>query len=284
VDQLKLRGAWGQAGNPPAPFVAERTYGQGVAVDDGNVVNLLRPASYGNPDLKAETGSEIELGFDASMFEGRLGLEFTYYNQTTKDALIAVPEPRSLGYNGTYFTNVGEIANSGFEVLLTASPVYQRNFQWDATVALSTNNNELISWGDAPLEELTFGSFATVQKHIPGYPLGGFWGVDVVRDDAGNPILDEDGDVTLADAEYTGPSLPTREIGFTNTFTLFNNFRVFANLDYKGGHYQWCAICSIRSRIDLNTRLINDRDAFPDLTDEEYAAEVATVRSLQTRR
>ena len=284
VDELKLRGAWGQAGNPPAPFVADRTYGPGVAIDDGNVVNLLRPASYGNPDLKAETGSEIELGFDASLFEGRMGMEFTYYNQSTKDALIAVPAPPSSGFSGSYFTNVGEIKNSGFELLLTGSPVYTRGFQWDAVVALSTNSNELVSWGDAPLTEISFGSFAQVQKHIPGYPLGGFWGADVERDASGAPILDGDGDVTVLDAEYTGPSLPTREIGFTNTFTLFNDFRIFANLDYKGGHYQWCAICSIRSRFDLNTQLLNDRDAYPELTDEQWEAEVATVSSLQTRR
>jgi TonB-linked SusC/RagA family outer membrane protein len=276
VDQLKLRGAWGQAGNPPAPFVADRTYGPDVAVENGNVVNLLSPQSFGNPDLKAETGSEIELGFDASMWEGRMGLEFTYYNQTTQDALIAVPVPPSSGFAGTFFTNVGEIKNSGIELLLTASPVYSRNFVWDATVALSTNSNELVTWGDAPLEEITFGSFAQVQKHIPGYPLGGFWGQDVLRDDSGNPVVDGDGDVTVLDPEYTGPSLPTREIGFTNTFTIFNDFRIFANLDYKAGHYQWCAICSIRSRFDRNTLVNNDPDIDP--------AELATVRSLQTRR
>ena len=277
VDQLKLRGAWGQAGNPPQPFVADRTYGPAVAIDDGSPVNILRPASYGNPDLKAETGSELELGFDASLWEGRLGVEFTYYNQTTKDALIAVPAPPSSGFSGNYFTNVGEIANSGVELLVTASPIYRRNFQWDATVALSTNSNELVTWGDAPLEEISFGSFATVQKHIPGYPLGGFWGTDVVRDGSGNPILDEDGDVTLEDeATYIGPSLPTREIGFTNTFTLFNSFRIFSNFDYKGGNYQWCAICSVRSRIDQNTLLINDPNSDP--------TEVAVARSLQTTR
>ncbi|MEJ2538525.1 MAG: SusC/RagA family TonB-linked outer membrane protein [Gemmatimonadota bacterium] len=277
VDELKLRGAWGQAGNPPAPFVADRTYGPAVAIDGGSAVNILRPASYGNPDLKAETGSEIELGFDASLWAGRMGVEFTYYNQRTKDALIAVPAPPSSGFSGSYFTNVGEIANSGIELLLTGSPIYERNFQWDATLAVATNSNELITWGDAPLTEISFGSFATVQKHIPGYPLGGFWGTDVLRDDAGNPILDGDGDVTLeSESQYVGPSLPTREIGFTNTITLFNDFRIFANLDYKGGHYQWCAICSVRSRIDRNTLLINDPNSDP--------AEVAVVRSLQTDR
>jgi TonB-linked SusC/RagA family outer membrane protein len=275
VDELKLRGAWGQAGNPPAPFTADRTYGPGVAVDQGQIVNILRPESFGNPDLQAETGSEIEVGFDASLLEGRLGVEFTYYNQTTRDALISIPDPPSSGFNGSHFINVGEISNTGIELLLESTPVYRRNFQWDATVALATNNNELVSWGGAPLTEVSFGSFAQVQKHIPGYPLGGFWAQDVERDGNGNPIL-TDGDVTLTDEEFIGPSLPTLEIGLTNTFTLFDDFRVFANLDYKGGHYQWCAICSIRSRFDRNTFTINRADADP--------AEVALVRSRQTRR
>ena len=276
IDQLKLRGAWGQAGNPPDPFVADRTYTAGVTTVDDQVVNLLRPSSYGNPDLKAETGSEIELGFESSHFGGRMGLDLTYYRQTTKDALLAIPDPRSSGFNGEHFVNVGEISNSGLELLLTATPLYKRSVQWDATVSLSTNKNELVTWGDAPLTDINFGWFATVQRHLPGYPMGGFWSTDVLRDASGSPVLTSSGGVTVADEmEYVGPSQPTREIGFTNTFTVFDNFRVFANLDYKGGHYQWCAICSIRSRIDLNTELINDPNSDP--------VEVAVVRSLQTK-
>ena len=276
VDQLKLRGAWGQAGNPPDPFTADRTYRAGVTSMGDVVVNLLRPSSYGNPDLKAETGSEIEVGFESSLFDGRMGVDFTYYNQTTKDALIGIPDPPSSGFSGTHFVNVGEIKNSGMELLLTATPIYTRSLQWDATVAFSTNSNELVSWGDAPLTEISFGEFAAVQKHIPGYPMGGYWSTDVVRDASGAPVLTSSGGVTVADEkEYVGPSQPTREIGFTNTFTIFDNFRVFANLDYKGGHYQWCAICSIRNRIDLNTRLVQDPNSDP--------TEVAIVRSLQTK-
>lgn len=275
VDQLKLRGAWGQAGNPPDPFVADRTYTAGVTTAGDAIVNLLRPSSFGNADLKAETGSELELGFEASLFDNRMGLDFTYYNQKTRDALLAIPDPRSTGFSEEHFVNVGEIANSGFELMMTTTPVYHRNLQWDATLSLSTNSNELVSWGTAPLTEIDFGWFAQVQRHIPGYPMGGYWSTDVVRDEAGNPIL-TDGDVTLEEEkEYVGPSQPTREIGLTNTFTLFDNFRVFANMDYKGGHYQWCAICSIRSRIDLNTQLLNDPNADP--------VDQLVVRSLQTK-
>lgn len=269
VDQLKLRGAWGQAGNPPDPFTADRTYSPAVGVAaDGQVVNILRPESYGNPDLKAETGSELEVGFESAMLDGRMALDFTYYRQTTKDALIAIPDPPSSGFSGEHFDNVGEIKNTGLEVLLTATPVYGRNLQWDATLSFGTNSNELVDFGDAPVEEISFGSFASVQKHIEGYPLGGFWGI--------TGTVDGNLDVTLSDEQYVGPSLPTREIGLTNTFTLFDDFRIFTNLDYKGGHYQWCAICSVRSRFDQNTFTINRPDADP--------AEVALVTSNQTRR
>ncbi len=276
VDEMKLRGAWGQAGKAPAPFTADRAYAPDVTVVGDVAVNQLSTASYGNPDLKAETGTEIELGFDASLMDGRAALEVTYYNQRTTDALISVPDPPSSGFSGSHFVNIGEIANSGFELLLTGSPVYTRNLQWDASVSLYTNSNELVSFGGA-LEEIQFGAFAQVHKHIEGYPLGGYWYVDVVRDASGNPTLTSSGGVTVDfDNEvFLGPQLPTREIAFSNTFTFLGNLRVFAQFDYKGGHYQWCAICSIRNRIDRNSWEVNNPDADP--------VEVLVWRSRQTR-
>ena len=276
VDELKLRGAWGQAGKAPAPFSADRAYAPDVTVVGDVAVNQLSTASYGNPDLRAETGSEIELGFDASLLEGRAALEVTYYNQSTTDALISVPDPPSSGFSGSHFINIGEIANSGFEMLLTGSPIYTRNLQWDASVSFYTNSNELVSFGGA-LEDISFGAFAQVHKHIEGYPLGGYWSVDVVRDASGNPVLTPGGGVTVDydNEEYVGPQLPTREIAFSNTFTLLGNLRLFAQFDYKGGHHQWCAICSIRNRIDRNSWEVNNPNADP--------VEVLVWRSRQTK-
>ena len=276
VDEMKLRSAWGQAGKAPRPFTADRAYRPGVTVVGDAAVNRLSTASYGNPDLKAETGSELELGFDASFLEGRAGLEVTYYSQNTKDALVQVPDPPSSGFSGSHFVNIGEIANSGFEVLLTSTPVYRRNLQWDATLSLYTNANELVSFGGA-LEDITFGAFAQVQKHIEGYPLGGYWSVDVQRDSNGNPMLTAGGAaiVDYDNEEWVGPQLPTREIALSNTVTLAGNLRIFAQLDYKGGNYQWCAICSIRNRVDRNSWEVNNPDADP--------AEVALWRSRQTK-
>jgi TonB-linked SusC/RagA family outer membrane protein len=276
VEDLKLRAAWGMAGNAPGPGQADRTFQPGQLALGDAVVNRVYGSEYGNSELKAETGQEFEIGFDASFLDGRLGAEFTYYNQRTKDALIEVPDPPSSGFSGVHLENIGEIANSGIELLLTGSPIYRRNVQWDATLTVATNSNELISFGTGSIQEISFGSFATNQKHIEGYPLGGYWVVDVERDENGVPVIRDndgiivsdpaDGDVTLLPdsmAEYLGPALPTLEVGFSSTLTLFNNLRLYGLLDYKGGNYMWCAICSIRSRINRNTEEINDPDTDP---------------------
>ena len=134
-----------------------------------------------------------------------------------------------------------------------------------------------------------------MQRHREGYPLGAFWSVDVERDASGNPVLtngkvtvqgsctwrpsDPTWSISQCEEEYVGPMLPTREIAWTNTVTLFGNVRLFANLDYKGGHYQWCAICSVNSRTDLNTLELANPDPTPLEADEILAS-----RSLQTKK
>ncbi|MGH7529333.1 MAG: SusC/RagA family TonB-linked outer membrane protein [Gemmatimonadales bacterium] len=308
LDQVKLRFAWGKAGNAPAPFSADRTYTSGQGVRGDELVNSLTISEYGNPKLRAETGVEFETGFDASLFGGRAGIEFTYYNQHTKDALIEIPDPGSTGFTGDHLVNIGEISDIGVELLLRGSPVVTRNFTWDATLSLSGNRNRLVSFNGAR-DEVVFGSFADVQRHREGYPLGAFWAVDVERDAAGDVVLRDDdgnivtdpdlGDVTVlstcrwapsdptwnqaAECQdiFMGSSVPTTEASLTNTFTLFGSLRIFAQLDYRGDFYQWCAICSINSRIDLNTWDVNTGGT--DLNPDVSAADVEALRSLQTK-
>ena len=300
MDQLKLRAAWGQAGNAPAPFSADRTYGTSQTNYQDQTVNYLDFGAYGNPDLKAETGDEIEFGFETSLLAGRVGLDFTYYNQRTRDALISIPDPPSSGWSSSHLINIGEIQNKGLELLVDVSPINNRIIAWSSTIGLSTNKNELISFGryddGTPiLDEQRFGAFASVQRHREGYPLGGFWAVDVERGSDGQPVLTDEKVTVLNECtwtpgeagwskadcqeEYMGPMLPTREISWTNSITLFRNVRIFANLDYKGGHYQWNAINSINSRYDRNTWELNN----PNPTAEEEL-EILASRSLQTKK
>ena len=192
MDQFKFRFAWGKAGNAPAPFTADRTFEVGSGVSGDALVNTILVAGFGNPNLKAETGQEWETGFEASLFDGRAGLDFTYYNQKTVDALISVPDPGSTGFTGSHLSNIGEISNTGIEILLTASPIFSRNFGWDASLSYSTNNNKLVTFNGAR-EEIIFGSFADVQRHREGFPMGAFWAVDVERDANGDPVLNAGG-------------------------------------------------------------------------------------------
>ena len=292
VDQLKLRGAWGQAGNAPNPFSADRTYSTGRTTVGDVAVNTLGTSAFGNPDLKAETGQELEMGFDASLFKGRLGAEFTFYTKTTKDALLSVSDPPSSGWTGSHLVNVGEIRNRGLELSLNAGLVNTPSLRWDLVASASTNHNKLISFGrDAQgnpvLVEDRFGEFLSVQRHREGFPLGGYWSTDVKRDANGVPILNASGQAAIVDCvwdpeqpelcqeEYLGPSLPTRSVGLTNTLQIMNTLQLYAFVDYQGGHWQWCAICSVNTRIDRNTRAIND----PNLS----AVEKARLLSLQTK-
>ena len=267
VDQLKIRAAWGRAGNAPDPFSADRTYAAStVILDSGDLVPVLRADAFGNPDLKAERGSEIEAGFDASFFEGRAGLELTYYNNTTYDALIGVPVPASSGFTGTVLANVGEINNNGIEITAFGTPVRTPSVVWDTRVTFSTNSNKLVSFGGVREEPIAVG-YRSAQRHAEGYPLGGYWAEAIERNADGSPVLDGNGrPIIIADSmEYVGPSVPTREASITNTLTLFGNLKLYVFADYKGGHYMFNMTEQTRDRDDLNTKLaIEARNGLAD--------------------
>ena len=275
VDNFRLRASWGEAGNAPAPFTAIRSYTTTQTVAGEVPVNALQPSAYGNPNLHAETGSEIEGGFDASMFKQRLGIEMTYYSKLTKDALITLPAPPSTGYTGTYLANIGEIKNAGLELTLNGTVMQNRRLDWESSLSLSTNGNRLVSWGSSGLSNTVFGTFANAQEFAQGYPIGAFFGTDVVRDSHGNPVLNANGQVTLDPVKgsivpsapgkpgneaqtYLGPSTPTREISYTNTFTIFKNVKLYGLFDYKGGYYQFDGIKYVNDRLDQNTLDVNN--------------------------
>lgn len=265
LDQLRLRAAFGEAGNSPAPFSADRTY-EAVAVvqQDGTVKSALRSDAYGNPNLKAETGREVELGLDASFLQNRLAVDLTYYNKRTNNALISVPVPPSSGFGGSQLQNIGTIANSGIEANISGTIIQRSSVSWDAGIVASTNSNELLSFGTRT-DPIIFGSFDDVQEHREGYPLAGYWGHEAVRGADGGLTLDENGRVVLEDSlNYIGPSTPTRELGLTNTVTLWRNLRLYAFVDYKGGYYMWNAGDYIRNKNDQNAWAVVNPDADPE--------------------
>jgi TonB-dependent starch-binding outer membrane protein SusC len=267
VDDLRLRAAWGQAGNAPTVYSADRRYTTSVAtLENGTTVPALRYLAFGNPGLKPERANEFEIGFDASLLDGLFDLEATYYNARTRDAMMSVPVAPSTGFSGNTLENLGTIANEGIEVVLTAHPIRAANARWEHTFAFSANRNELVSFGDGR-DPIIFGIYAPVQRYEEGYSLGAFWARPVLYDEQGNLVRNAAGNPVLDDPVYMGPSVPPRELTYSTTLTLFNNLRVFAMLDYKGGHYQFNVKDWRRDRARLSWETVN-----PEANPDEVAA------------
>jgi TonB-linked SusC/RagA family outer membrane protein len=238
VNQLRLRAAWGQAGNAPGPLDAIRSYSSSVVTTATGTLSALRYSNVGNPSLKPERGTEIELGFEANLFDDLFELDATYYTKKTKDALMPVAIAPSTGFVGNQLVNLGTIANTGFELTFNATPIRRHALTVETMITLATNSNELVTFGDdrAPI---IFGSYAPSQRYQVGYPLGAFWAQRVQRNAdgtivkvAGRPVLD-------TGSVYMGPSVPTREMSFAPSARLFDRLRFRTLLDYKSGHYQF---------------------------------------------
>lgn len=287
VNSLKLRGAWGGAGRAPAPFSATQTYTISVVTLGGATGSAVRALSYGNPDLKAERGTELELGFDAGLFNERVGIDFTFYDKKTTDMLQAVSVAPSTGFPVTRLTNLGEVSNRGVEIGLNLTPIDRPGLTWDARVNYATNSNELKSFGvPGKISENPPGqAYAAVQQHRPGYPMGGYWAQFPLRNTDGTPRLSPAGALLLDTATFIGQSAPAHELGFANTLTLFRYVRLYGLLDWKAGF--WLFNLKERNRCQTandNCAVVNDpRARFPvTAADTVLAKELAVWRGAVT--
>ena len=167
-NSFKIRAAWGQAGNLTAigPFDVLTNYG-GVSL--GSLSGLISPATIGNPDLRPERQTEIEVGLDLSMLNNRLGIELTYYTQDIEDLLLERSLAPSTGASFR-IENIGTMTNKGFEVLVSATPVQTNDLKWNVMATFSTNENEV---NGVEGEEIGIGNFG-FSKARNGLPLGIF--------------------------------------------------------------------------------------------------------------
>jgi TonB-linked SusC/RagA family outer membrane protein len=251
LSNLRLRAAWGKSGLRPSFRDAITYYSPVSARVGGSDVTAVTLSGTGNPDLKPEIATELEVGADLGFFSDRLGLELTYYDKLSEDALVQRRLSPSLGLTTSRYDNIGSVSNRGFEAMLNARVLELSRVQWDFTLSASTNKNKLVELGEG-IEPIIFGSNRLEQRHIEDYPLGGFWGKKVSYQDVdGNGLLAVGGcsatvkypaamceAMVEAESDYIGSPLPTREAAFSTNLTLFNFVKLSGLLDYKGGHKQ----------------------------------------------
>jgi TonB-linked SusC/RagA family outer membrane protein len=281
VSDLRLRGAFGRAGEQPGAFAARSTY---LAVP-GEGGATVTPGSPGNPDLGPERGQELELGFDAGFLNDRAGLEFTLYRQRTLDAIVLSRIAPSTGYSEPRYVNVGELRNFGFEAVLRAQPVVRRNVAWETTFSLARNDSEVVDLGGADQMHVGFGVM-----HKVGYPIAGwhhFRAVDAQFNMTDGNITDpltgatvgphgvirgsmmcDDGQggqtqcfnalgEIIAPRVFLGRSEPLHEGALSSSVTLFGNWRLYGLVDFKTGFKKWDHV--LRVRCSLNNNCLESR-------------------------
>jgi len=254
LSSLRLRTAYGKSGQRPS-FRDAITYfnEQTVTINSADVAGVI-VGGTGNPDLKPEVSGEFEIGFEAGLLHDRLSVDFTSYNKTTTNLLIAKPLPPSLGLTATQFDNIGQSKNSGLELQLNGRILQMENVLFEASLSASTNKNKLskigtLDDGTTPIPPIVFG----IQRHVQGYALGGYWAQHYTYQDldnngiisrvncpgqtvvAGGPACE----MTLDTISYIGNPLPTRDLSFNPRLTLWKVAELGALVDYRGGFKQF---------------------------------------------
>ncbi len=233
IDQLKLRVGWGRSGNNL--YADHLSISQIEPTGGYYYYNGEFERSYGifdeaNPDLKAETKSEINIGVDFKLINDKLFGSFDYYSNHINDVLwfYNIPSPPNLGY-GKWF-NIGELKNEGVELSLFYDAVKVQDFSYTPGIALTWYlKNKLGSFSD-PVQGLNFGtryynSFhsSVLMNIVEEYSdVGNFWGLIYNGISADGEFvykdLDANGYTDNNDNTVIGNGMPNMELGFSNQF------------------------------------------------------------------
>jgi hypothetical protein len=207
VDEIKLRGAYGQTGNRAqfgALFSPDTT-----ATIGGNTGTFAGPRA-GDPTIKPERQEEFEGGFDATLANGRAELTLTLYQRNITDLLLEQTLPPSIGQENRIFTSSGRLKNRGVEASLTLAPVRSASVNWIFRTTFFANKAKFY---DVPRSQT--GGFAL--------SLGTF---QIESDSSATQIFGSEGKV--------GDANPDFQMTFSNDID-FHRFTLGFLFDWKKG-------------------------------------------------
>lgn len=237
INDLKLRASYGTVGNQNTGtnFAYIPTLGLSVHYPigvDQTAVRAPVPYFFANPGLKWETSEQIDIGFDAVLFDGSVSATVDYYKKTTSDMLVEVPIPSTSGFLPNANVNAGSVENSGIELSLSYMRAVSDDFDFSLSANLTTINNEVTDLAGSEIITGIFGG----QSHrtIEGYEIGHFYGyktdgifqtqseidshatqTGAVPGDIRFVDVDGDGVIGSTDRTYLGSPIPDYFYGLT---------------------------------------------------------------------
>lgn len=250
INDLKFRVSYGQTGNeriPPFTYAARL---DNTFYASNNALNFgLSPGSLANPNLKWETTTQFNVGFDLGLFKDNIHLTFDYYNKLTNDMLINAPIAAQGGFNAQWL-NLGSVQNEGFEFSLSTINIKKQNFKWTTDFNISTNLNTVKDLGNIDFIPtlVPSGWITNPGRVVVGEPIGVMYGYvfDGIHQEGntegatpgtmkykdlnGDGIIDDENDRAII-----GDSNPLHTGGLNNSFT-YKNFNLSFFLQWSYGN------------------------------------------------
>jgi TonB-linked SusC/RagA family outer membrane protein len=236
ISTFKLKASYGTAGNSSiGNYSSLGTYALSAKYNDGPVAT---PNSLPNPALTWETNKTLDIGAELGFFNNRITAGFDYFDRTTDDLLYTVNVSSTTGFS-SYFGNIGNVRNKGYEITIGADVIRAKDFNWNLSFNYTDVDNEITKLFS---DDVPAGSNGRLKV---GYPINNYF---MVRAAGINPAngkrqyLTKDGKVTetyaASDAVMLdGKSPNVKFFGSLNSSFTYKGFDLNTQFYYSGGNY-----------------------------------------------
>jgi len=152
VSFAKVRASWAQVGNDTDPYSINNAYTLRTTVLGDKYISSLQlnnlDDAIGNvlisKNLKPERKNAWEIGLDWRFLNNRIGVDFTYYKENTKNQIMTIKVPEVSGIS-KQIVNAGNIQNEGIEVALHTVPFENKDWTWDLDFTYTRNRSKIVS-------------------------------------------------------------------------------------------------------------------------------------------
>lgn len=293
IDDLKFRLSWGKTGSTNVSDFSYIQYFNGNLY--GGQSGLTLASTYPNRDIKWEMTTEYNAGVDFTLFNGRLTGSFDIYHRKTDGALAPAPIALEFGI-GTYYSNILDLTNNGFEFSIGGDVVRTKNFTYNTMLSISSNRNKITKLNGSTLDMMHQDLY--MEGHamgtVKGYKVAGIYqsqdqisklneqamakGFDFYQDGAAvgdYMFADTNGDGYISEADRTAIANPEPKVfgGWSNTLS-YKNFTLSMLFQYQLGGDAYYSTMQESASGALGMSILREMYGntwTPDRTDAKYA-------------
>ena len=226
----KIRGGFAIVGKGTSPYQLNTTYSTNA--NFGFSGRSTVPNALLNANLRPEITRSFEFGMDLRFLKDRIGVDFTYYNNVTRDQIFNVSQSGATGYTSRAL-NAGKVSNQGIEVMLRGTVVKTKDFKWDVNFNFAKNSNKVLELYTGTESIRLTSLFGVALEARVGEKYGTIMGTDFVYDADGNKIV-EDGVYLASEVKALG-SVLADFTGGVSTSLSYKGFSLFVLMDFQKG-------------------------------------------------